>query len=316
MAETITAPAADEVVAAPAAEVTEITVTGVMSEAATDMTFAPIDPTLSKEERIEKIHSVLATTIKAEGQLQMIQAELLLEVQNNGYWKNWKNSEGQPFAKFDEYVEKELGLKKRTMYSRMATYKAFVLEGGLGAEELKDVNWSTVGLVTPHVNKENARQLLEACKGLSFSEGERFRNALKSAASVEDAINEIKAPKLAAPTTADVEAAPAAGGSAAAPAAANTKDEFKTLKVTMAISQYQNVTDAINAAKAAYGTESDANALDIIASEWLAAAPSASMSDEEKVQKAIQVAQMLESNLGVKLEVVGIANAAGAESPL
>jgi len=76
------------------------------------------------------------------------------------------------------------------------------------------------------------------------------------------------------------------------------------------------VTDAINAAKAAYGTESDANALDIIASEWLAAAPSASMSDEEKVQKAIQVAQMLESNLGVKLEVVGIANDAGAESPL
>lgn len=313
-AATVTAPNADDVVAAPAVEVKEITVSGVMTDVATNVTFTKIDPSLSKEERIEKIHELLTKTVNAEGQLQMIQAEMLLEVQNNGYWKNWKNSEGVPFAKFDEYVEKELGLKKRTMYSRMATYKAFVLEGELGRDDLQDVNWSIVGLVTPHVTKINAKQLLEACKGLTFRQGEEFRDALKASTSVEEAIQKINTPKIAAPVTADVEAAPASG-TATAPAA-DAKADVKTLKVVMAAGQYQNVTDAIAAAKAAYGTDSDASALDIIASEWLAQSPPANMSDEDKVAAAIRIAQMLETNLGVKLEVLGVVAASSEAAPI
>lgn len=68
--------------------------------------------------------------------------ELLYEVAQEQYYKKLKNSEGEKYARFEEYVEDRLGWKERKGRYFVAIHKNLAVEGGVSKEDLAELDWS------------------------------------------------------------------------------------------------------------------------------------------------------------------------------
>ena len=262
--------------------------------------FAPIDQALDLPARQQRVLELLEQSKSAEGQLEFIQGELLYEANKNGYWKTWtmEDSTGvkRPYNSFDEFVEERLGLKRRTAYNRIEVYSTYVVKLQIPVETLKGIDLSKALLVTKIVKEDNWPVVFDAIKGMSWTQVNEFAKNMKSANTIQEAVDATLAPKaLPSPTDTSAEA-PASG--------ATTKDSegVKTFSLKLSVGQYDNVKAAIGVVKTATGTESDAQALDVIATEYLAA-NSAGMKKQEVVERMIQ---NIEATYGVVLKVESV----------
>lgn len=263
--------------------------------------FAPIDTTLNPVERQARVLELLDQSTLAGGRLDFIQGELLWEANRNNYWKTWTmeddNGVARPFNSWDEFVEERLGLKRRTAFTRMDLYTTFVVKLNVPIDQLKDIDLSKAAAVTKIITEDNWPAVLDALKGMSHRQVLEFSKAVKSAPSIEDAKNAVMAPKaLAGPAGTDVEA-PTTGG-----AATKESEGVKTLSIKLAVAQYDNVKAAIAVVKTSTGTDSDAQALDVLASEYLAS-NSAGMKKNEVVERLLQ---NIEATYGVVVKIESV----------
>ena len=91
-----------------------------------------MDDSLSTAERSIMCRDILKQTLEIPYKLEVFQGELLHEVTKNKYWRDWdyvdvESSMSRSYESFDEYVEGELGFKRRKAYDLIDIYKTFVL---------------------------------------------------------------------------------------------------------------------------------------------------------------------------------------------
>ena len=264
--------------------------------------FSPIDPNLDETQRQARVLELLQQSTEAEGKLEFIQGELLYEASKNSYWKTWTMEDPdtgvlRPFNSWEEFVEQKLGLKKRTAFNRMDLYSTCVVKLQIPIEQLKALDLSKVQQVTKIMTAENYPAVLDTLKNMSWAQTKAFVSAIKSTNTIEEAKNLVLAPKAlpgpAVDGTAAVET-PATTG-----AASKDSEGVKTFSQKLTIAQYDNVKSAIEVMKTASGVSSDAQALDAIASEYLAS----NSTGMNKIEVVGRILQNLETTYGVVVEI-------------
>ncbi len=263
--------------------------------------FAPIPAGLDPAQRQAMVLDLLEKTKAAEGRLDFIQGELLFEANHNGYWKTWQMTDGngvtRPYNSFEEFTEDRLGMKRRTAYSRIDLYSTFVLKLKIPPETLADIDLSKAAAVCKIVKEDNWPAVLDAIKSMSHAKVIEFVKNAKSANTIQEAVDATMAVKaLPGPASTDVEA-PASSG-----AASKDTEGVKSFSVKLAVAQFENVKAALAVVKTATGTDSDAQALDVLASEYLAA-NSAGMKKQEVVSRLIQ---NIEATYGVVMKIESV----------
>ncbi len=262
--------------------------------------FSPIDIHLTPSERQARVLELLDQSKLAEGRLDFIQGELLWEANRNSYWKTWTmeddNGVSRPFNSWDEFVEERLGLKRRTAFTRMDLYSTFVVKLNVPIDQLKDVDLSKAAAVTKIVKEDNWPAVLDAVKNMSHRQVLEFAKAAKSSASIEDAKNAVMAPKALPGPAGTAAEAPASG------AATKESEGVKTFSIKLAVAQFDNVKAAIAVVKTTTGTDSDAQALDVLASEYLSS-NSAGMKKSEVVERLLQ---NIETTYGVVVKIESV----------
>ena len=158
------------------AESTElVTVEGVMLDlwADSDSTFVS---TLKKDmpiaARTKAVREVAQKVTHMEDRLHSVMGEMLYEISSNRYWKNWKykdeeSGEKVAFTTFDEYIEKECEVKRRTAYYYISVYEKFIIELGIPAAKMRTLEWSKAKELIGIINKENWSKLLADIKGMT-----------------------------------------------------------------------------------------------------------------------------------------------------
>lgn len=121
---------------------------------------------LSMEERREKIREYLKLAVSADDILGYWKAELLYEVQENEYWKEWRyvGDDGQPtaYSSFEDFYKRELGDSSREAYYRLAMYRTFVIGLNIPVEILRKMGISKLREITSIVTPDNVYEILGA----------------------------------------------------------------------------------------------------------------------------------------------------------
>lgn len=120
--------------------------------------------------------------------------ELLYEVAQQQYYKTLKNSEGEKYARFEEYVEERLGWKERKGRYFVAIHKNLAVEGGVSREDLAELDWSKASqlarLPQEQRTAENLGEWVEKAKTLTHPELQAEVNKAKNKVDTERQYNE------------------------------------------------------------------------------------------------------------------------------
>lgn len=269
---------------------------------------------MSDEDRADALRTAAKLCTEGEARLGLVQGEALFELSANGGWKTFRDESGMSYATFEDWVKAELGCTPKTAYNRINTYKALVINGGLTAADLAGVkNWSSIPLIAKYVTPETAADLVAQVKALSFRDVQRLAEHLKGQETVDvtAAVTAVAADKAAEATArlAAPEAAPAAPAAAApAPDTADASEKASTLKITGAATQIATIREAISLACTLQATQSDAAALEAMATEYLVehAGEGGELSDTEKMALLATIIAKIESRFGVTLTPSGL----------
>jgi len=107
--------------------------------------------------------------VAVDDKLQIAQGELLWEINENGYWREWTHDE-IPYETFNEYVDLELSMASRKARYLISIYAKFVVDLGLPMEVLAGLEWSKAKELVAIITEENWQDLLEQAKDMSVSE--------------------------------------------------------------------------------------------------------------------------------------------------
>jgi hypothetical protein len=279
------APEGAEATATATEEVKEkelVVVSGVGADIWKESAFVPaLRSDMSLAERKESCRELLRTAAKADDYLNLVSGEMLYEVNENAYWKDWTlkdelTGEERPYATFEEYADIELGLKRRKAYYLTKIYKRFVVELEVDREHLKDLQWSKAKIVEPLCTKENVLEILDKIKTMSKT-------------AVEDYAKSLKAGEEGGDATTTTEAA---------------TEEFKIMKFKLAPTQYENVETALKIAGQLSGSDKEGNQLDMICSDFVAG--NAGTGLQGALTNLNNSIQNLERAYGVKLNIESI----------
>lgn len=135
---------------------------------------------MTTEKSAEVIRESVKNVFAMDDRLQIVEGELLWEITENGYYKEWG------FRTFDEYVESELGFKTRKAYYLIAIYETFVRKLDLDADELREIEWSKAKELVTVIDDSNKEDLLEAIKTLSVSGVKAMVRDMKGITSLEE----------------------------------------------------------------------------------------------------------------------------------
>lgn len=308
-----------EVAVAPESPVEETKIVHVKGELIATIAGAiGLTDSMSEEQRAEALRTAAKLCTEGEARLAFVQGEALFELLANGGWKNFRDETGLPYARFEDWVASELGTSAKTAYNRVNVYKAIVIKGGLAASDLVGVtNFSSIPPLAPYFTPENAKDLLDQVKALSQRDAVALGKHLKAQEEVdvgkavaaltsEKAANAVA--KLTAPTT-GAEAPGAAAPGATSPDTADATEKPSTIKVTGTAPQINVIREAISLACTLNATQSDAAALEAIATEFLVshAGESGELNQTEKMRMLAAGIAALEARFGCELEVKGLA---------
>lgn len=279
-------PAAPEVLAAPAT--TELVVVSgraaeVFANAAS--TFVPaLRQGMSLVERRQAVRDVLKQVTTMDDRLNLVAGEMLYEVSENGYYKEWDTVDevtglARKFSTFEEYCETEHNLKKSKAHYLKRIYRKFVVELDLPADLLRDLEWSKAKELTDVITKENAVALFDKTKTMSVKQ-------------VKDMVAAMRGKPAAAP---------AAG--AEAPAAGAEAEVTVPVKFKLKAEQAENLNNALAVAKSMTGSEVPGNNLDLICTDFLAGASGPGLSGA--LARLDVIVKNIERAFGVTLQIVG-----------
>jgi len=132
-------------------------------------TFVPaLRKDMSPEERRTTVRDVAYRATQMDDRLNLVLGELLYEVAENGYHRQWENPETmKPFETFVEYVQTELNMQKSKAHYLKKIYKVFVVDLELDVDVLREIEWSKAKELTEVVTRDNATEYLEKTKTMS-----------------------------------------------------------------------------------------------------------------------------------------------------
>lgn len=251
-----------------------------------ESTFVPV---LAKDmplaQRTQAVRDVLKQSMQIDDKLNLVQGELLYEASKNGYWKAWTyedsdSGEFKNFETFEEYCEVELDMKRRKAFYLISIYQKFVVELGLPAEVLRELEWSKAKELTTIITDENWKGMLDKTKAMSVRK-------------VKEMVDEMKGASKA-PT------APATGTRAEAePSSAMVSRTFR-----LHPEQAANVDNALKLAGSMTASEKDGHNLDLICSDFLSGSTESGL-DGALTKLEIGIGN-IERAFGVKLTVASV----------
>ena len=221
------------------------------------------------------LRDVLKKTLEIPYQLEVFQGELLYEVTRNKHWRDWfvesDSAIKMKYASFEEYVETELGFKRRKAYDLIDIYRTFIVDLELPIDKLKEISWSKARLVTKIVDKDNVEAILEEIEPMTVRE-------------VKSMVAEIKAddPTLKTTTYSD-------------------EDDFVRVLLMLAPLQAENLHHALETASKISGSEKPSNNIDLICTDFLSS--TAATGVEGALIKLDAAKSAIERAFGVKLEI-------------
>jgi hypothetical protein len=241
---------------------------------------------MTPTERREAVREVLKKVSTADDRLKLVAGEMLYEVAENGYHKEWINpNTNMPYATFEDYCLVEHNMKKSMAHYLKGIYKKFVVECKLSADHLKDLEWSKAKELTRIVTPENVLEVLDATKSMSVPQVQAYVRS-----------KEGKPPKETKAAGSDE-----GSGDSSAPAEAGEKEEFSTLKFRVTPAQSENINSAMQVAQEFTGSQEPGTLLDTICTEYLAGNASASAGGV--LARLDYIIQSVERAFKVKLEV-------------
>lgn len=226
-------------------------------------------------ERGVMLRDVLQRTLEIPYQLEVFQGELLYEVTRNKFWREWEfdSKDGSGFVRryesFEEYVENELGFKRRKAYDLIDIYKTFIVDLKLDSDRLKDISWSKARLVTKVVDESNVEEMLTKIEPMSVRDVKEMVRGMKE----ED------------------------------PTLSSTLSEDALVRVVfqLAPAQAENLHHAIETAMKISGSEKPSHNIDLICTDFLSSTDAIGV--EGALIKLDVAKQSLERAFGVKLEI-------------
>lgn len=235
------------------------------------------DTTLTEEERSTLCRTVLQQSLEIPYKLEVFQGELLYEVTRNKYWSGWEyepSGEGSGFKRnyesFEEYVEGELGFKRRKAYDLIDIYRTFVVDLALSPSKLANISWSKARLVTKIVDAENADEILKKIEGMTVRE-------------VKEMAKDMRDDPLGSPTSSSIE------------------ETLVRVIFQLAPAQAENLTHALSVAQTISGSEKPSHNMDLICTDFLASSSTGGI--EGALDKLETVKSSVERAFGVKLEI-------------
>jgi hypothetical protein len=228
--------------------------------------------------RKQAIRSALSITTGVEDRLNLLKGELLHEVSALGYWAEWTlmdplTGETRPYNSFEEFIESELGIKKRTAQYWMALYRTFVLKLNLPQEVLKTLEWSKAIQLLPVITPDNATELLDLIGVMTVSQVSRMVRNLKSGGSSMTPADAAAAGSgtVGVVAAASGDTAPVVTGVSIVDTASG-KEEFHKLVFNLTADQLSNVKAGLAAAQTMTGSDKPGAQLDFIFTDFLGGA--------------------------------------------
>jgi hypothetical protein len=231
------------------------------------------DTEMSLDERSNLCRTVLQQSLEIPYKLEVFQGELLYEVTQGKYWKEWEfDNDGftRHYESFEEYVEQELGFKRRKAYDLIDIYRTFVVDLALPPAKLGNISWSKARLVTKIVDKDNADEILDKIEDMTVRE-------------VKEMAKDLRDDPLSSSTSSSVE------------------ESLVRVTFQLAPAQAENLHNAIAIAQTISGSEKPSHNMDLICTDFLASASTGGI--EGALAKLETVKSSVERAFGVKLEI-------------
>ena len=245
--------------------------------------FAPeLSEDMAPEQRREVIRGTLRDSTKLDDKVYLVRGELLYELKENEYWKEYKftdpdTGEERPYAKFDEYCQVELGISRRTAIYLCEIYKKCVVDLELPTDILVDLEWSKVKEVYKQVDADNYATVFDKLKRMSLKEATQYGKELRG--------------------TATEESGGESGGGSSDPTETFSKVTFK-----LAPEQHENISKALELAGKITGSSSKEHQMDSICSDFIASSVGGEGVDAVVSRLDVIIAN-LQRSFGVTLEI-------------
>ena len=237
---------------------------------------APDLDTADAGERSGMLRDVLKRTLEIPYQLEVFQGELLYEVTRHKHWRDWEVADAEfeekrRYNSFEEYVETELGFKRRKAYDLIDIYRTFIVDLELPVDRLKQISWSKARLVTKVVNNDNVEDVLKEIEDMTVRE-------VKSMVAKKRADD----PTMRGTTYSD-------------------EEDFVRITLMLAPAQAENLHHALETASKISGSEKPSNNIDLICTDFLSS--TAATGVEGALIKLDSAKTAIERAFGVKLEI-------------
>lgn len=228
------------------------------------------------EERRGAIRQILRDSVKMPGKMDVLVGETLYEVHKNKYWKEYEFSdptgEIRPYASFDEYVEVEVGLKKRKAYYLTSIYEKFAVELGLAPEILRTLDWSKAILLLKVITPDNWSDLLAKTADMTAEQVKALVRSMLGTTSSGDS--------------------------------GDGEDVFDKITFRLSLPQAENVRKALEIAAGMCGSEKGGHQLDLICTAFIADAAGSGL--RGGLVQLGQVKQAIERAFAVTIDITGV----------
>lgn len=198
----------------------------------TNTVFTNLQTGMSPVERRDTVRQVMATAINVDDRLNLVSGELLYEVIQNKYWKDWD------FKSFADYCEAELNMRERKAKYLISIYDKFVIELDLPKDILLDLQWSKAKELVSVITEDNWPDLLDGLNEMTVREVKEKVRLLKGKSAPKDADDDIT----------------------------------ERLTFNLSKEQADNIRAALAQAGSMSGSDKTGNQLDLICSDFLAGA--------------------------------------------
>ena len=232
-----------------------------------DSTFVPaLKKDMPLADRREAVRHVTQQVTHMKDRLHAVMGEMLYEISVNKYWRDWD------YRSFEEYLESECEVSRRTAFYYISVYRTFVIELGIPADEMRELEWSKAKEIVNLVDKDNWKEVIDLVATMSVSE-------------VKDYVSTTRTPDTSKPAKITDEDDPVS----------------KRMSFRLADSQYENIERALEIAKSMSGSDKSGNQLDLICTTFISEAPGVGV--ESSIITLDQCIKSLERTFAVKLEL-------------
>lgn len=163
----------------------------------------------------------------------------LAEIMDKKLYRFFKDADGKPFQKFEDYVSFRLGIEGRSAFNRLFVYRKLCVEGGMSKEDVAEIPYSKALLVAQVADTDNVKDVemwVEKAKDQSFG---KFQEEAKWHKRKQGGSDTGEVPAL-------------------------------SLHFKLTSAQMENVNEALKAASAVAESKKDGHLLDLICTSYMA----------------------------------------------